>query len=318
MRTEPLFVLTAAILHAVPLAVARLAAPEAVVDASWTQEVRTIEVETLPEEIPPEPTEERETPPAPTEERETPPEQRPVTHGGAIVPSAPEVAPNGQPVEPPPAPAPLPSSSALPPDEYGPAPPDERAGGPIPGLNGSPIWSMPGMIPSASAAPPAPTTAGKPREVDKDIAGIVLRKELKTKDKNLGLDLPAAGTVASAVGQAVRGSAAPAVARASFEVRLGPGGQVLGVRVAGFNAGASDVWERVAQAVKALLAGRALHMNDAYKKGGTVYVDVSSTLELPSGGPGGLEGAGARFDLSNIGAHAGRVVRTSFRAIAIK
>jgi len=317
VRTEPLFLIAASLLHAAPFVLARIVPPQTpLLVAHSSSELRGIEVEipiepTLPPEAQP------ETPQPAPEPEEAPREQARVMPGIAPVPDARgpvEPAPGS--IEPTPAPAPTASGHA--PDHYD-GPPDAQPGIPgIPGLGGSPIWAMPGMVPSAQPAAPAPTTPGKQREVDKDIAGLVLREGLKTKDKTLGLDLPAAGTVASAVGQAVRAGDTPAVARASFEVRLGPGGKVLGVRVTSFNDGSPDMWDRVARAVMAILAGRSLQMNDEFKKGGTVYVSVNSTVELPAGAPGGLEGAGARFDLSNIGAHASRIVRTSFRAVAAR
>jgi hypothetical protein len=182
------------------------------------------------------------------------------------------------------------------------------------------VWTIPGAVPENGRPAPAPTTPGAPREVDKNIAGKVLNEELKARDKNLGIDLPAAGTVASAIGNAVRGSEAPNEGRATFVVRLSPTGQVLDVRLASSSAGNQDVWQRAAQAAAAALRGKSLTMTGAYKAGATVYVDVASAVVLPDGTKGGVkrQGAGVGFDLSNIGANPTRVVKTSFRVVPAK
>ena len=61
-------------------------------------------------------------------------------------------------------------------------------------------------------------------------------------------------------------------------------------------------------------------MNGNFAKGALVYVDVSSTMALPSGGTSGVsqEGSGMRFDVSDIGAHKSRSVKTSFRTVAVR
>ena len=188
-----------------------------------------------------------------------------------------------------------------------------------PGLGSTPIWALPGTIPEGPRAAAAPTVAPSARPVDKDIAGIVVRQAMQENDKRLGIDLPGAGTVASAVGTAVRGTETPSVGRATFEIRLSADGRVLGVRVMSA-AGGSDAWDRAAKAALAALAGRTLQMNGNFAKGALVYVDVSSTMALPSGGTSGVsqEGSGMRFDVSDIGAHKSRSVKTSFRTVAVR
>ena len=190
----------------------------------------------------------------------------------------------------------------------------------VPGVGGPGIWSIPGVIPSAAPPAPAPTTGAPPRPVDKDIAGIVMRDAMHENDKHLGLDLPAAGTVATAIREVVRGSDTPNESRASFEVRLGADGKVLGVKVSSFSGGNSGAWERAAQAAVASLRGKTLQMNQTFAKGGTIYIDVTSALALPDGTKSGIQrqGLGASFDVANIGAHVQRVVKTSFRSVAMR
>jgi hypothetical protein len=257
-------------------------------------------------------------------EREVPREPRPSPTSRApddpYAPTSPSVEPNQIP-----APAPAPSSSGQPPkDEYDPLLPDTGGTGGVlvgpPGIGGRPVWTMPGVLPESGRPAPAPTTPGTPREVDKNIAGKVLNEELRARDKSLGIDLPAAGTVATAIGNAVRGSDTPNEGRATFVVRLSPTGQVLDVRLASASAGNQDVWQRAAQAAAARLRGKSLTMTGAYKAGATVYVDVVSAILMPDGSKGGVkrQGMGVGFDVSNLGANPSRVVKTSFRVVPAK
>ncbi|MFO0759042.1 MAG: hypothetical protein U0359_21300 [Byssovorax sp.] len=190
-----------------------------------------------------------------------------------------------------------------------------------PGLGGAPIYTMPGMMADLPRAAPAPTEAPKPRQVDKDMGGIVVRQEMAKNDKAKGIDLPAAGTVNSAAKRAVEAAVdAPDTAKVSFVVRLGPGGKVLGVQVTGFSAGSAGVWDQVARAIQAALAGRNLELTDAYEKGALVYVDVTSAFALPSGSTSSVQHkeSGISFDTSDIGARKHRQVRASFRTVAAR
>jgi hypothetical protein len=142
---------------------------------------------------------------------------------------------------------------------------------------------------------------------------------MRASDKSRGLDLPAAGTVASAVLEAVRGADTPATARTTFEVLLSGSGQVLSARMVSTTAGAADLWARVASAAVARLAGRKLGMTSAFTKGARVYVSVVSSVRMPSGATSGVQqqGAGIGFDLSDIGANASRVMSSSFKVVAV-
>ena len=195
-----------------------------------------------------------------------------------------------------------------------------------PGIGGPAVWSLPGVVPGAGSGPaPAPTAPAATRAPDRDVAGQVLRGTLRGKDKALGLDLPAAGSVASALADAVRATDAPGNARASFEIRIDARGKVVSVRVLSMSAGARQSWERVAREAASRLAGRELAMTGAFAAGASVFVDITSALQLPAGSggalaegpPPGTVGGGMTFDLSNLGAHATRVVKSSFRAVPV-
>jgi hypothetical protein len=312
VRRNATFLVAAALLHAgIPL-VARLVIHPSSASLATTTPLHPMEVV----EIPIEPLNE----PPPVEPRapsdtSTAPEPRaaaaaPRTPSGAVEPSAgPEPAATAVPNAPP----------GRAPDQYD-ALPEGPGDGIVrtPGLGG-PIWALPGTIPEAPRAAAAPTVAPSARPVDKDIAGIVVRQAMLENDRRLGIDLPGGGTVASAIGTAVRGTETPSVGRATFEVRLSADGRVLGVRVLSASGGGADAWDRAAKAAAAALAGRSLQMNSNYAKGALVYVDASSTMALPSGGTSGVshEGSGMRFDVSDIGAHKSRSVKTSFRVVAV-
>ncbi|MGK4007613.1 hypothetical protein WMF31_33640 [Sorangium sp. So ce1036] len=331
LSREVRFLIAATLLHAAIPFMAWLAgdpAPTFVARSSGAY--REVEIEVQPVAPPgPEHAEERATtPPAPEE-----PEARPRDDAAPPVPGRtarrerrdlPERAPQEAPVEPgggpvpPEAPAvPAPSTGH---DEYG-GPPsaDGRPG--VAGLGGVPVWQLPGVLPERAAPPPAPTAPPAPRETPADKAGEVLRQAMRDRDKTIGLDLPAAGTIASVVADAVRAAAdAPATVRVVFEVHLSGAGLVLGVRARSSSAGAAAVWAQVAREAAALLAGRALAMTAAFAKGAKVYVTVSSSERMPSGATSsGIQhqGAGFGFDISDIGARKHRVIQSSFHVEAL-
>jgi hypothetical protein len=256
-------------------------------------------------------------PRTPSAERplDTRPAARVATPTGPVATGTPAVEPTG-PTSPPNPEAPAPTKP-----QWDDLPPERGGTGVlgVPGVGGPSVWAMPGVLPSAAAAAaPAPTVTPAARPVDSDVAGRVVRDMMATRDKALGLDSPAAGTVASAVGVAIRSSDVPNVARGTLEIRLGPSGEVLSVRVVSMSGGSSDQWARAAAAVKASLAGRGLTLSSEYAKGATVTVSVVSNDQPPAGSKGGFTGTGASFDLSNLGAHTARHVRTSFSISAAR
>jgi hypothetical protein len=295
--------------------------PFSLLSPTDVREVRPIDVDLQQELV----EEVRNAPPAPNPSNEVEPTQRPPDterarqERAAARAAAPYVGPRPTTTVEPAPEANTPPPSARHKPDWDELPPERGGvlGVPgVPGLGGPGVWSMPGVLPSGTpAAAPAPTVAPAPRQVDSDIAGKVLRDVMARRDKKLGLDSPAAGTVASAVGVAIRGSDVPAVARGTIEFRIGPNGQVLGVRVVSMSGGTADQWERAARAAAAAVAGRLVMTSDV-AKGMTVAIDVTSNVAPPAGGKGGFTGSGMAFDVSNIGAHATRNVRTSFRVMA--
>jgi hypothetical protein len=313
------FLLAATLLHiAIPMAARLARSPGVAATARSSHAHREVEIDLGPvEPLRQETQEEERAAPAAARQREEAARRlrsEPSRHGQrASGAPAPAEMP-GEPQEV----APAPATSQ--PDEYGGAPGVE--GGPgIAGLNGVRVWQLPGVLPEGAQAPRAPTGPPPPRETSVDKAGELLREAMRAKDKELGLDLPAAGTVASVVAGAVRAADTPGAARATFEVHLSGAGQVIGVRALSSTAGAAELWARIARAAAAQLAGRALAMTTAFAKGAKVYVTVSSSVKMPSGtSPGGRiqrDGMGFGFDVSDLGAHASRVVSSSFRVTAV-
>ena len=322
MRKEATFLVAAALLHAgIPLVARVVIHPDAGSHATNSllhpmEVVVEIPIEPLQEAPPPAPIEPR----APSNDLAPPtPEARVAAATSPRDPSR-NVEPSAGP-EPVGTAAPAaPTGTGRAPDQYD-ALPDGNGDGiaHAPGI-GAPIWTLPGTMPVAPRAAPAPTVATGPAPVDKDIAGIVIRGAMMENDKRLGLDLPGAGTVATAVRAVVVGADTPSVGRASFEVRVGPDGRILSVRVASSSGGTSDVWDRAAKAILAQLAGKPLQMNANYAKGAIISVSVSSSMALPSGASSGVtqQGAGIGFDVSDIGAHKSRSVKVSHTIAAIR
>jgi hypothetical protein len=225
--------------------------------------------------------------------------------------------------------------AAEPPVAAGPAPPANEYEDAPPGAN---TWSMPGApggmkvyalrggMPDVAAAPAAPTEAPRAQKVDRNKANEILSADIRDKDKKLGLNLPAAGTVASFVKNAVWGSDVPTESRATIQIALDANGKVTSVRVTGQSAGAAGTWDAVAASVKASLSGQTLKMSGDFSKGAIITVNVQSKMQMPSGNKQGdpvslnlgKSGPGGSFDLADIGAKPIRQVLTPFSVQPIK
>lgn len=220
--------------------------------------------------------------------------------------------------------APVPTASGAPPDEYGALPPTGPDPGGIPGLGGGPLWAIPGVIPEAGKPKPAPTTIAGPPPTDPKLAGKLIADVVREKDRQLGLDLPGAGTIASVVSAAVRSSNTPEFAKATFEVRIAPGGRVTSVKVLNSSAGVLGDWNAVASVVSGQLASRNFPLPAGLAGGAIVTVSVISQLQMPDGSTSGrpkVSGGGSdsvggsmTFDTSNIGARPKRHVAASASA----
>lgn len=174
-------------------------------------------------------------------------------------------------------------SAALPapgsPDEYGPPPEPGPAPGPI-GPNVPPIWAGPGGL-DIGPGPAAPTRAPAARPVDPSAASSVVASTLRDADRAAGITMPSTSVVSSAVSVAARSVSVPHNTRATFEVKLGPGGTVLSSRVVKHSGGDKAQWDAAAKSVAASLAGRSLDIGQA--KSATVLVNVTAKHVFPAG-----------------------------------
>ncbi|WP_437968093.1 hypothetical protein WMF04_01805 [Sorangium sp. So ce260] len=192
-------------------------------------------------------------------------------------PGRPRAAPRARAAAPPEAPsAQAPSSGpaareSAPPDAYD-APPLAAA---PPGLDGAPVWTLPGVLP---VAPPARSVAPT-----RPLAPRSARRDADQGERAPLLVFPAAGTLASAVAEEVSSSVAPEVADSSFELTLNAKGQLVSVRFLEASAGNGEDWRRIAAAVLKRFSGRALSMNGDFAAGSRVTVHVSSRVVMPDG-----------------------------------
>jgi hypothetical protein len=151
-----------------------------------------------------------------------------------------------------------------------------------PGLDGTPVWALPGVMTPPTAPRPAPTAPLPQPAVDRRVAEQVLGGTLGDRDREIGVTLPAAGVVASALADATR--AAPlGDAGATFEVQLAAEGTVTGVRFVRATAGDAAAWGAVAAAARRALGSRALDMGGR-RGGATVVVTVTAKVQFPAGG----------------------------------
>jgi hypothetical protein len=316
VRPEGYSILAALAVHAGVLLVARAMPPLSLLVERDRKQLDTIDIVELPPSKPVEAVEAREVPPSPDAPRPTEPDRPQPAEARvaarSVAPSPPTT------VEPPPEPNPAPTSTQKKPTQFDELPPDRGGVLTVPGVPGlgAPVWSIAGGMPVDSGRPaPAPTVAPAPRPVDKDIAGQVLRGELAKKDKDIGLDLPMAGSMATAARNAVMGTELPAGTKGSIQCRVGPNGRVSGCQMVGSNGGSPGAWSVAVSAAQSV-AGAALSGN--YANGAVVTIDISISNTPPAGGKGGFTGSGANFDLSNIGAHATRNVRATHRVVAVR
>ena len=314
VRTEGYTFLAALALHVGVVLIARAMPPLSLLQASDRRDLRIIEIE-LPTALPvevrePPPLPEGASLPRPSEQTERAPDarlaSRTVAPERSVGPQATSTA-EPAPENPHPGPPAGPDFDKL---------PDEGKEGVlgVPGTGiGNPVWAIRGVLPQeAPAGAPASTVAPAARPVDSDIAGKVVRNEMAKRDKELGLDAPLAGSMASAVQAAVMGSDIPAGTRGSITCNVSPSGVVSGCKLTTSTGGGSVAWNNALQAASAITGP----LSGQYARGAIVTIEVNVRDTPPAGGKGGFTGTGMSFDVSNIGAHATRQVRVSHQIAA--
>lgn len=163
-------------------------------------------------------------------------------------------------------------------DEYG-APP--AAAPPSPGIGLGPrLWEMAGGL-DLGGGPAAPTKAPAARPLDGATPSQIIASTLRDADRAAGITMPSTAVVTSAVSVATRSVSVPHNTRATFEVKLGPGGNVLSARVLKHSGGNKAQWDAAAKSVAASLSGRGLDIGQA--KSATVLVNVTTKHVYPAG-----------------------------------
>jgi hypothetical protein len=320
VRSEGLSILAAVALHVGVLIIAKTMPPLSLLKESDQRELRTIEIElptTAVQVAEPPPS----TDPAAPPDLNRAPDAR-LAGARAAVPGGPTqtVPAPGETATPDTTNTPPPSTTGTH-SQYDDLPPDQRPGvlgvPGVPGLGGPGVWAIPGVLgPDARGSAPAPTVAPAPRQVPRDVGDRVLGDMMATRDKAIGLDLPMAGNMASAVRSSVMGSAIPTGAKASVECSVSPTGAVSNCHVVGFpNAGSAADWRTAAQAAGTIAGGS---LPGQYAKGAIVTIDITVLQAPPAGSKGGFNPTGATFDISNIGAHTTRQVKISHRVVALR
>ena len=170
------------------------------------------------------------------------------------------------------------------------------------------------------ARSPEPAKTAPKRALDRTIATRLLAGSLSERDEALGLTLPAAGNVASALHSAVRTALGPASGSATFLAILTPSGQLLGITPVATNGASEEAWMSAARTATASLAGRTFSMVAPFRNGAVVWVDVTSSFVLPSGAAAPVSGepGGFRFDLGDLGRRKQQVIHTKVRVTAVK
>lgn len=169
-------------------------------------------------------------------------------------------------------------------DEYSPSTEPSFGIPSVSSILGGPGFNVAGQIAvEGSQGTAAPTQAPAAPRVDAAKVDEVMAGTVIGKNREKGIDLPATGIVVSAVSDATRTTPVPHNTRASFEVKLGPGGTVVGVRVTSTSGGDAAQWEAAAKNVASALAAHKLSLGDAAKSGATIIVGVTVKHVYPTG-----------------------------------
>jgi hypothetical protein len=173
---------------------------------------------------------------------------------------------------------PAPAESSAPP-EPGWLPNGEPSAGRAPGIDGAPVWAIPGVLPAPSAAGSKPLA---PRATSPAHRAPPPGENPSEEQKQAAL-FPAAGALASAVAEEVSSSSAPPVSESRFKLTLDAQGRLVSAIFLSANEGERSSWERVARAVGKRFAGKTMPLPSAFAGGATVYVTISSRVVMPDG-----------------------------------
>jgi hypothetical protein len=187
--------------------------------------------------------------------------------------------------------------------DYEPLPQDRG----LPGIDGRPLWAIPGAVAGPPRAPAAPTSVAR-RPVDGDAGGRAVRSTLAARGAERGTGQPAAYEASRAIEAVIMSAESPGESRARFEIRVGNEGKILDVRVTATSEGTHAVWERVKKRVVAAIAERRLELRGDAKAGATIVVDVVTKERFPNGST-------SPVSVENLGAHKTRTVSSRVRVV---
>ena len=178
---------------------------------------------------------------------------------------------------------------------------EEKPPAPIPGLDGKPIWALPGVLSPAPAPPSAGAIAAAPSPV------VPAAPPASTGPLAVALDylasgnppkpntpitpiqhFPAAGTFASALASEIRGSSTPPNSNGIFELVVNAKGQLISVQVMAADPVYRKEWDRIAQSIAQRFSGQTFPLPDVYSQGSRIRVAVQSQLTMPDGTAHGL------------------------------
>ncbi|UQA62745.1 hypothetical protein [Polyangium aurulentum] len=244
-----------------------------------------------------------------------------------LVPDAPQNQPQEAPqpiarIEPSPAPkvgrsAPRGRASEVPPEDSPYPDPEATAGAPpsaqdtpvqkqplpeaLPGLDGKPIWTMPGVLPSPNLAgrmpaPPAPVVPGAPpppRPLGEPIHAALDYLGSGTPPSPFKVpepvqNFPAAGTLASAVTDELRSSSTAPESETSFELVIDAQGRLASVNVIAVDPDDRKAAEGVARAIAKRFAGQTFPLPSSFAGGSRIQVAVRSQITMPDGTSRGI------------------------------
>lgn len=172
---------------------------------------------------------------------------------------------------------------------------------PIPGIDGQPIWALPGVLPAgqspvlggARAAPTAPVVPAPPPASTGPVAAVLDYLASGNPPKPTArieppLHFPAAGTLATALANEIRGSSTPPDSNGIYELIIDSKGQLISVQVLAADPRYRQEWDRVARAISQRFTGQTFPLPDSYARGSRIRVTVTSRLTMPDGTSRGI------------------------------
>lgn len=178
----------------------------------------------------------------------------------------------------------------------------------VPGLDGKPIWALPGVMPAmpapalggAARAAPAPVIPNPPPANTGPVAKVLDYLASGNPPKPSARiapiqHFPAAGTLASAIATEIRGSSTPPNSNGIFELVVDAKGLLVSVQVVHADPDYRKEWDRVAGSIARRFLGQTFPLPDAYAGGSRIRVAVTSQLVMPDGTPHGVPAPAAKI-----------------------